>query len=200
MTDQAGRAVFDRRWRSLPIFSEVGMYYVIQTAPGGEAKAKQMIERLINKELFDQCFFLTRDTKKKYHGEWKTVTEKLLPGYVFIRTDAVEVLYRATRRVPALIKFLGKDEDSIVPISPEETAWVERLVKHGAHIPASKIDISEGDKVTILTDPLKDLEGYIKKLNLHKRVAEVEVAFMGRKTVLYLGIEMVEKTDSNVGC
>ena len=36
-------------------------------------------------------------------------------------------------------------------------------------------------------------EGRIKKVHLHRRVAEVEVDFMGRKTVIHLGIELVGK-------
>ena len=35
----------------------------------------------------------------------------------------------------------------------------------------------------------------IKKFHLHRRMAEVEVEFMGRKTVIHLGIEMVEKRE-----
>ena len=47
--------------------------------------------------------------------------------------------------------------------------------------------------MTILSGPLKSVEGQIKKINLHRRIAEVEVDFMNRKTVVYLGIEMVGK-------
>ena len=32
-------------------------------------------------------------------------------------------------------------------------------------------------------------------MNLHKRTAAVEVEFMGSKTVIYLGIEMVGETE-----
>jgi hypothetical protein len=30
----------------------------------------------------------------------------------------------------------------------------------------------------------------VKKVNLHKRIAEIEAEFMGRKRVLYLGIDI----------
>lgn len=60
-------------------------------------------------------------------------------------------------------------------------------------VPVSQISVSENDAVTILSGPLKNVEGQIKKINLHRRIAEVEVDFMNRKTVIHLGIEMVEK-------
>ena len=37
------------------------------------------------------------------------------------------------------------------------------------------------------------MEGYIRKIDLHRRIAKVEVEFMNRKTVIHLGIEMVGK-------
>lgn len=53
--------------------------------------------------------------------------------------------------------------------------------------------VVEQDTVAILSGPLKDMTGKIRKIHLHKRIAEVEADFMGRKTVIYLGIEIVEK-------
>lgn len=62
-------------------------------------------------------------------------------------------------------------------------------------VPVSQISVSENDAVTILSGPLKNVEGQIKKINLHGRIAEVEVDFMNRKTVIHLGIEMVGKKE-----
>ena len=59
----------------------------------------------------------------------------------------------------------------------------------------SRVYVSEEDVVTILSGPLKDMEGYIKKIDLHRRIAKVEVDFMNQKTVIHLGIEMIEKKE-----
>lgn len=55
----------------------------------------------------------------------------------------------------------------------------------------SQIGFDEGNEIKIISGPLKDMEGMVKKINLHKRTAEVEVEFMGRKTAVYLGIELL---------
>ena len=57
----------------------------------------------------------------------------------------------------------------------------------------SQISVSEDDVITILSGPLKNMEGCIKKIDLHRRIAKVEVDFMNQKTVIHLGIEMVDK-------
>ena len=60
-------------------------------------------------------------------------------------------------------------------------------------VPVSQISVSENDAVTIMSGPLKNVEGQIKKINLHRRIAEVD--FMNRKTVIHLGIEMVKRKE-----
>ncbi len=57
----------------------------------------------------------------------------------------------------------------------------------------SYIDINENDKVTIVSGPLKGMKGKIKKIDLHRRIAEVETNFMGQKMNLHLGIEFAKK-------
>ena len=172
------------------------MYYVIQCAPGKEEQTIQMITRIVDQSLYTTCFHLTRDLRKKIHGEWKTIHEKLLPCYIFIQTETPEQFHLETKRVPALTKFLGQEEGDFIPLKPNEAAWVDRLTGKGSQpsIPVSQIEIAEGDKVNILTEPLAGMQGYIKKINLHKRIAEVEVEILGRKTVLHLGVEFVQKT------
>ena len=41
-----------------------------------------------------------------------------------------------------------------------------------------------------LSGPLSHMGFMVKKVNLHKRIAEIEAEFMGRKRVLYLGIDI----------
>ena len=57
----------------------------------------------------------------------------------------------------------------------------------------SYIDINENDEVTIVSGPLKGMKGKIKKIDLHRRIAEVETNFMGQKMNLHLGIEFAKK-------
>lgn len=56
----------------------------------------------------------------------------------------------------------------------------------------SKVAVGENRQIKIMSGPLKNLEGQIKKINLHKRIAVVEADFMGNRALLHLGIEIVE--------
>ena len=55
----------------------------------------------------------------------------------------------------------------------------------------TKVAFDEDGKLKILSGPLDEMLGSIRKIDVHRRIAEVEVEFMGRMTVLHLGIELV---------
>ncbi|MCI9362550.1 MAG: hypothetical protein HFG65_16840 [Hungatella sp.] len=197
------------------------LYYVIQVAPGMEDRTEAFIRNKVPVELYHHCFHPLRHVRKKFHGEWKDIHEKLLPGYVFIVSDSVEVLYNELKQVPLLTKMLGKDGREFVALRESEVEWLERLLGapeaedcggKGTDEPnGSRIDCRDGDsqfmevglsqvsvqdKIAILSGPLKNMEGKIRKINLHKRVAEVEVDFMAKKTIVYLGLEIVGNNDT----
>lgn len=172
------------------------MYYVLQVASGTESRVEEQIQAVVENNLYERCFHPMRRMKKKIRGEWRELHEKLLPGYVFITSSCVKELYLELRRVPAITKLLGKDGEHFMALSSQEVEWLTQIMgtaDSSTEVSLSWISVSEDDVVTILSGPLKDMEGQIKKINLHRRMAEVEVDFMNRKTVLHLGIEMVGK-------
>ena len=172
------------------------MYYVLQVAPGAEEKTERWIRRRLDSAIYGRCFHPARMMRKKLRGEWTDVREKLLPGYVFITSEDAGGLYAALRGVPVLTRMLGRDGEAFTALDRNEEEWLRRLLppeENGTEVELSKVAVDENDRVTILSGPLKGLAGEIKKLHLHRRMAEVEVEFMGRKTILYLGIELVKK-------
>lgn len=172
-----------------------GAYYVIQVSPGAEARTEALVRARVDKGLYGRLFHPTRHVRRKLRGEWRDCHEKLVPGYVFVTSGSVRELCLALRRVPALTRLLGRDGDGglFVPLPPGEAEWLERVTAGGTEAALSRVSVSEGDAVTVLDGPLKDMGGRIRKVDLHRRIAEVEVEFMGRATVIHLGIEMVGK-------
>lgn len=182
------------------------MYYVIYVGSGKEKKAEDFITRDISSDICRECFHPVKHLRKRFHGEWIDIYERLIPGYVFIESDNPEELYHCLKRIPILTKLLGRemnDEEMIVyALKDEEVRWLARLMpsfeKNNQEylIELSKVGFNENDEVIILDGPLKDMTGYVRKINLHKRIAEIEVSFFGQTSVLYLGIDLIKK-DSN---
>lgn len=174
--------------------AEEERYYAIQVEPGAESRTGAWIRARVDGELYGRCFYPLRHVRKKFHGEWRDRHEKLIPGYVFITSSRIEELYRELKGIPVLTKVLGRsDRNLFLPLAAGEAEWLEKVTAGGSEAGLSLVTVSEGDAVTVLEGPLKDMEGHIKKIDLHRRIAQVEVDFMGRKTVIHLGIELVGK-------
>ena len=159
-----------------------------------EDKAEEQIRAMIEKGVYNRCFHPIRHVKKKIRGEWKELYEKLLPGYVFVTSNDVRELYLKLKYVPAFTKILGKTNDQFIPLPEDEVEWIEKIIDsadENMRVGISQIAVTENDEITILSGPLKNIEGCIRKIDLHRRIAKVEVDFMNRKTVIHLGVEMV---------
>lgn len=199
------------------------MYYVLQVSPGMEDTTERLIRGRVKKSVYGCCFHPLRHVQKKFRGEWKDFHDKLLPGYVFITSDSVGELYMELRRVPALTKMLGKDDEWFAALPEKDIEWLGRLTETakgagsetvysrernktpeedgtGQESDTLEIELSqiavEGDAIKVLSGPLINMDGYIRKINLHRRIAEVEIDFMGKKTVVHLGVEMVGKREN----
>ena len=176
------------------------MWYVMQVVSGQENRTVFLVEKIISEEILNSCFIPVRRLRKKFHGTWQEVTEKLFPGYVFLISEQPQLLYEELKQIPALTKLLGRCEGFFTPLSEKDVRMLEKLRNRmgdsgNLEVEISKIAVEEGNQIRILSGPLMELEGQIKKVNLHKRIAVVEVEFMGSKSLVHLGVEMVEKID-----
>ncbi|MBQ7370646.1 MAG: antiterminator LoaP [Blautia sp.] len=183
------------------------MYYVIYVGAGKEARAQNLIRQMVSKTSYEDCFYPIRHMNKKIHGTWTEVYERLLPGYLFLVSEDICSFYRELRAIPMFLNLLGREEldeqTDFYPLKEEEIRWLTSLLGNTGYqtshtsgecvIERSQVDFDENDHVVILSGPLLGMEGRIRKLNLHKRYAEVELEFMNTVTVLHLGIEMIEK-------
>ena len=79
----------------------------------------------------------------------------------------------------------------IVPITKVEEQFLVGIGGDELVIGMSKGIIERG-KVTVMSGPLQNMEGSIKKINRHKRLAWVEVKMFGREMRVPLGLEILQ--------
>ncbi len=165
------------------------MWCVMRVRAGEEAAKESFVKGLLPETLDVRCFHLTRNRRKKYGGEWRTVKEKLLPGYVFIVTDRPEEVCREldSRSGPRL---LFGSRAYAAALEGKESALMERLVDEKGEIAVSKVKVSEDGTIQFLSGPLLQVESLVRRVNLHRRIAEIETDLLGRREVLHLGIEI----------
>ena len=171
------------------------MYYVIWTLTGKEDIVKDEIVAQIGQENKEKIHILTRERKQKYRGEWQIRKEKLFPGYLFMDLEAsqVEPVRQALRKATEHAKVL-KTGDELYPIYKQEEQFLRRLTGDTTNVAVS-VGVIEGDKIIIKKGPLIGMEGMIKRIDRHKRMAVLEVELFNRVSEVKVGLEIVGKME-----
>lgn len=167
------------------------MWYVLQVKCGNEEAIVDQCRKIIDSEVLQRCFVPYYEDMKKYGGKWHKEKSILFPGYIFLISENLQMLYVSLKEVIGLTKLIGTGEE-IVAISDEEIAFLETFGKQEQIVKMSK-GVIEGDKVVMISGPLQGNEGYIKKIDRHKRKAYLEIELFGRKIEAQVGLEIVEK-------
>ena len=176
------------------------MIYVLQVAPHEENQIENIFREFMPSSLCQRFFHPMRRISKKFHGEWVETSEKLLPGYVFVETNEPEEFYKRLKTIPRLTKMLGKSyNDSIsawefIGLSVEETEWLENIMSCGENneVKLSCVKRDEFGNIKVISGPLLYLADKVKKIDLHRRIAKVELSFGQKQSLLYFGIEIVD--------
>lgn len=167
--------------------------YAIQVASGKEAKVEELIRRFVNESAVGEIFVPRFEAMRRWKGEWHKRAERLTPGYLYVETSGVEKLALQLRRVPAFTKLLGNNE-VFIPLNDDEVAWLNAFAGDTRRVIEMSEGIMEGSKVIVLRGPLMGHEAEIKRIDRHRRTAELEIRMLGRVKTIRLGLEIVSKS------
>lgn len=168
------------------------MWYVVQVRTGTEESIKQQCEKNIDKEVLERCFIPYYEEQRHIRGEWVTLKKVLFPGYIFVITDKLEELYQSLKSIIGLTKLLGTGRE-IVPLTEEEESFLQKFGGEEQVVVMSE-GIIERSRVKVTSGPLMGMEGYIRKIDRHKRKAWLEMELFGRKQMVQVGLEVVAKS------
>lgn len=175
----------------IKFYREGFMWYVAQVQSGRELQTKEICNQIIGSDLLIECFVPMYERLKCFSGIWQKRLEVLFPGYIFIQTNKINLLFYALKSVPKLTKILGSDYN-FIPIDKSEERFLTKFFNQNYIIEISKGFIV-GENVHILEGPMINFKGKIQKIDRHKRTAYIEIEMFGRKTVVAIGLEVIAK-------
>lgn len=73
-------------------------------------------------------------------------------------------------------------------------AWLNAFAGDERRVVEMSEGIMEGGKVIVLRGPLMGHEAEIKRIDRHRRTAELEIRMLGRVKTIRLGLEIVSKS------
>lgn len=172
-------------------------WYALYVKTGEEETVKKYIARHLSKDI-KSCIVPKRMIPEKKHGEFFNVVRPLFPGYVLFQTQLTAKLYYAIRDVPKVIYVVfggeykkDKSVSNFSPISQDEINWLLNLFSGEEILEYSDV-VKLDTKVKVISGPLKDREAIIKKIDIRKHRAKIELNFLGDTRLLDVGINIIE--------
>ncbi len=160
---------------------------------GEEQMCMDLCMAILDKDYYNEMFIPRYMVKKRYCKNWHDKIKVMFPGYVFIDSDKenMDKMLRELWKVPRLTKML-KNADQVSPITEEEQHFLQNLMDDEYMVRYSEGFIV-GDRVCITEGALRDMSGYIKKVDRHRRLAFLDINFLGRETPVEVGLSAVAR-------
>lgn len=165
------------------------MWYVIWTTTGKEEQCRHMIQRNCDSSTYERCVVAFVQRKKRENGAWVTKIEKFAPSYVFLKSHTIELFASELSKIIGFTMLLQND-NLFLPLYPQEEKLLERLLGDGDTI-AESYGVKIGQTIQVTEGPLQGMEGMIKYIDRHKRLAVVEMELFDRKVEMKLALEVV---------
>ena len=186
-------------------------WYVLRAAGGKERKAKEYLEKEIERrglqDLVSQVLVPTEKVYRIRDGK-RICTERLFyPGYVLIEAELTGELQHIIRNeVPHMSGFLtekrdvqrgnGKAQEEKLPI-PLRDDEVKRILGEQDEMAGTEaetvVDYKVGDAVKITDGPFNGFDGTVDEIVEDRSKLKVIVMIFGRKTILELNFTQVTK-------
>jgi transcription antitermination factor NusG len=114
----------------------------------------------------------------------------VFPGYVFLEVEpASEAIFQLPREN---LRALLTTPNSGWKLSGDDERYARWIFSLDGLISLSKANM-EGERVRIVSGPLKDLEGHILRIDRRNRNGQIMLTFGNRTITAWLGYEMIEK-------
>ena len=169
-------------------------WFVIHTYSGYEERVKKNLEQRIKfmdseSEVF-QVVVPTEDEIEVRSGRKRTVTKKILPGYVLVQMKMTDQSWSVVRNTPGVTGFVGGGGK---PTPLEEEEANEILRQMATEAPRVKIGFRKGQSIRVTDGPFIDFVGVVDEINMGKGKVKVLLSLFGQETPVELDLLQVEK-------
>ncbi len=169
-------------------------WYVIHTYSGHEERVKKNLEQRIKfmdtGNEITQVVIPTEDEIEVRGGRRRTVTKKILPGYVLVEMKMDENSWSVVRNTPGVTGFVGSGN---TPTPLEEKEVSEILKQMEAETPKVKVGFRKGQSVRVTDGPFIDFVGIVDEINMEKGKVKVLLSLFGQETPVELDFLQIDK-------
>ncbi len=169
-------------------------WYVIHTYSGHEDRVKKNLEQRIklidSGEEIKEVVVPTEEEVEVRAGQKRTVSRKILPGYVLVQMTMSDQSLNMVLNTPGVTGFVGSGNNPV----PLKEAEVNQILKQmDTDTPKVKVGFKQGQSVRVTDGPFTDFVGIVDEISTEKGKVKVLLSLFGRETPVELDFLQVEK-------
>jgi len=169
-------------------------WFVVHTYSGYEERVKKNLEQRIKSmdtgDEISQVVIPTENEIEVRNGQRRTVTKKILPGYVLVEMNMRDENWGLVRNTPGVTGFVGSGNKP-TPLQEEEVARILKQME--SETPRVKPGLRKGQSVRVIDGPFIDFVGLVDEVSQEKGKVKVLLSLFGRETPVELDFLQVEK-------
>ena len=127
-------------------------------------------------------------------GQKVQKSQKLFPGYIFVKADLHSDAYNIINSIPKSMGFLG-EKNNPEAVSDEKMNYIFSLID-GVSTGEKNQIFEKGEIVDIIEGPFESFSGSVEKFDSEKHRVVVLVSIFGRSTSVELDIAQIKKISS----
>ncbi len=169
-------------------------WFVVHTYSGYEERVRKNLEQRVKfmnsgSDIL-QVVVPTEEEIEVRSGQKRTVTKKILPGYVLIQMKMTDQSWSIVRNTPGVTGFVSSGNKP-VPLPEDE---VNKILKQmTSEAPKVKVGFRKGQSIRVTDGPFIDFVGVVDEINMEKGKVTVFLSLFGRETPVDVLFVQVEK-------
>ncbi len=170
-------------------------WYAVHTISGHENKVREVltkraqIEGVWDYDMFE-ILIPTEKEQSTRSGKRVVVDKKLFPGYILIRMNLTDDVFKLIKSTSGVTGFLQSGSRPI----PLEDREVQRILTNlEANLEQPKIAYNKNDIIRVVEGPFSDYTGKIEEVNAEREKLKVLINIFGRETPVELDFTQVER-------
>ncbi|MFA7352027.1 MAG: transcription termination/antitermination protein NusG [Dehalococcoidales bacterium] len=169
-------------------------WYAVHTYSGYEERVKKNLDQRIgsmdaNQDIF-RVVIPTEEEVEVKNGQRRTITRKILPGYILVQMKMNDFSWSIVRNTPGVTGFVSGGNKP-VPLQDNEVKQIMKQME--AELPKVKVGFKPGQSVKLIDGPFIDFIGTVDEIDLEKGKVKVLLSLFGRETPVKLDFLQVEK-------
>ena len=176
-------------------------WYALFVETGKEEQVKKHINKTMSSSdasIPYELLIAKREIREKKDGMVRTVVKRMFPGYILLETESILEFYLRLKTTRCEHYFgILRNGGYFKEVRLEEISNIIYMSDSDGVIGSSDVFVENG-RIIVTNGPLKNYDGFIKKIDRRKHRVKALFMFNGERHYIDLSVNFIKKYNENI--